>query len=100
MFWIDYTVHSGPNCFTVEGDWPGEVMGWSKDGDKTGGLKANPLYQVGDIYVVDNGGWLRKQQLQPGDVAIVNQNGQLVKVASDTLEEIDNGKEKTKSNTG
>ena len=87
MMWLDYTVQSGPNCFTVLGDWPGEVMGWDKDGNKNGGLKVHPLYQPGDVFVVGEDGWLRKQKVEPGDVVIVNNDRQLIKVAADTLEE-------------
>ena len=87
MMWLDYTVQSGPDCFTVQGDWPGEVMGWDRDGNKDGGIKVNPLYQPGDVFVVDQSGWLRKQKMQPGDVLMVNNDGQLIKVAAQTLEE-------------
>lgn len=86
MMWLDYTVSSGHNCFTVEGDWPGEVMGWDREGNKDSGLKVNPLYQPGDIFVVDENGWLRKQNAQPGDVLMVNNDGNLIKVAAQTLE--------------
>lgn len=58
MFWIDYTVQSGVDCFTVKGDWPGEVMGRNRDG--TWGGKEQPLYQPGDIYKVNSDGWLVK----------------------------------------
>ena len=86
MMWLDYTVQSGSDCFTVTGDWPGEVMGWDRDGNKHGGLKVNPLYQPGDVFVVDEHGWLRKQQAQPGDVLMVTRDGTLCKVAAQTLE--------------
>jgi hypothetical protein len=57
MFWLDYTVHSFYNGdFTVEGDWPGEVMGINKDGSK----KDHWLYKPGDVFVVDENGILRK----------------------------------------
>jgi len=85
MIWLDYTVHSGPNCFTVQGDWPGEVMGFDKDGNP--GNKTMPLYQPGDVFGVDQQGWLRKQKMQSGDVLMVNNDGQLIKVAAQTLEE-------------
>lgn len=84
--WLDYTVQSGLNCFTVLGDWPGEVMGWDKDGNKDGGLTVNPLYKPGDVFVVGEDGWLRKQQTSPGDVLMVNKDGTLIKVAAQTLE--------------
>lgn len=58
MFWLDYTVHSGYEKFRVEGDWPGEVMGRNKDG--TWGGKSQPLYSPGDIYEVNEDGWLIK----------------------------------------
>jgi len=59
MIWLDYTVHSYPNGdFIVEGDWPGEVMGWDKNGNPGG--KTMPLYQPGDVFVVDENGRLRK----------------------------------------
>ena len=58
MFWLDYTVHSGFEKFRVEGDWPGEVMGLDKDGNP--GFKEQPLYQPGDIYRVNEDGWLIK----------------------------------------
>ena len=59
MLWIDYTIESFPNgSFAVKGDWPGEVLGWSKDGKKH--QKQNPLYQVGDVFIVNEYGILRK----------------------------------------
>jgi hypothetical protein len=61
MIWLDYTVHSfGNGDFTVEGDWPGEVMGWDKDGNP--GFKSRPLYSPGDVFIVDANGVLRKQE--------------------------------------
>ena len=59
MLWLDYTVESfGCNGqgFRVKGDWPGEVMGVAKDGTP----KENWLYKPGDVFVVDENGWLRK----------------------------------------
>ena len=33
MMWIDYNIQSYPDgSFSVVGDWPGEVMGVTKDG--------------------------------------------------------------------
>ena len=59
MFWLDYTVQSFPNGdFTVEGDWPKEVMGYDKDGNP--GNKPRPLYQPGDVFMVNEDGWLIK----------------------------------------
>ena len=59
MIWLDYTVHSYANGdFIVEGDWPGEVMGLDKHGNP--GQKTMPLYQPGDVFIVDENGRLRK----------------------------------------
>lgn len=59
MFWLDYCVRSFPNGdFTVEGDWPGEVMGYQRDGTP----KDHWLFKPGDVFVVDNDGILRKQE--------------------------------------
>jgi len=59
MIWMDYLIESGHNKFTVKGDWPGEVMGKNKDGTD----KKNWLYKPGDVFVVDNDGWLVKQDI-------------------------------------
>ena len=59
MFWLDYTVESlglHGQGFRVTGDWPGEVMGKQKDGTP----KDNWLYKPGDVFVVDENGWLQK----------------------------------------
>ena len=49
MMWVDYTINSipGGNGFKVEGDTPTEVM------DKG-------LYKPGDVFVVNENGWLVK----------------------------------------
>lgn len=59
MIWMDYTVEQAGPHFRVNGDWPGEVMGWSKDGKKSGG-KENILYKPGDVFIVNEKGWLVK----------------------------------------
>lgn len=59
MIWMDYTIESlGQNGqgFRIKGDWDGEVMGKQKDGSP----KDNWLYKPGDVFVVDENGWLRK----------------------------------------
>ena len=56
MLWLDYTVESGPNGFTVKGEWPGEVMGVAKDGTP----KEHYLYKPGDVFIVNENGWLVK----------------------------------------
>ena len=61
MIWLDYTVRSFHNGdFTVDGDWPGEVMGWDCNGNPGG--KDHWLYQPGDVFIVDEQGVLRKQE--------------------------------------
>jgi hypothetical protein len=59
MMWMDYNIIQAGNNFRVEGDWPGEVMGFSKDG-KSKDRKENPLYRPGDVFIVNEGGWLCK----------------------------------------
>jgi len=60
MIWMEYTLESFPDgSFHVIGDWPGEVMGWTRDGEKSGG-KDSVLYSPGDVFVVDDNGILRK----------------------------------------
>ena len=57
MIWLDYTVESfHDGSFTVKGDWPGEVMGYQKDGTP----KDHWLYKPGDVFIVDESGILRK----------------------------------------
>ena len=56
MMWVDYTIDQvGPN-FKVKGDWEGEVMGVCKDGTR----KENFLYRPGDVFIVNEHGWLMK----------------------------------------
>lgn len=49
MMWVDYTIDSipGGKGFKVKGDWEGEVM------DKG-------LYKPGDVFIVNEHGWLIK----------------------------------------
>mgnify|MGYP001565188546 FL=1 len=54
--WIDYTVESAGDNFTVRGEWPGEVMGIAKDGTQ----KDHWLYKPGDVFIVNENGWLVK----------------------------------------
>ena len=58
MIWMDYNIMQAGDNFRVEGDWPGEVMGLDKDGNP--GHKSIPLYQPGDVFIVNEGGWLMK----------------------------------------
>lgn len=56
MMWVDYTINQAGPHFKVLGDWEGEVMGVSKDGTS----KENFLYKPGDVFIVDDNGWLCK----------------------------------------
>ena len=59
MIWMDYIVESaGGNgqAFRVKGDWDGEVMGRAKDGTP----KDHWLYKPGDVFIVNEAGWLVK----------------------------------------
>ena len=58
MIWMDYTIESAGNgkAFRVKGDWDGEVMGKAKDGSP----KDNWLYKPGDVFIVNEHGWLIK----------------------------------------
>ena len=57
MIWMDYNIESFPDgSFAVRGDWPGEVMGF----DKEGNTKQNYLYKPGDIFRVNEYGILQK----------------------------------------
>lgn len=58
MLWIDYNIESFPDgSFTIKGDWPGEVMGLDANGAPR---ETTPLYQPGDVFIVDQNGLLRK----------------------------------------
>ena len=54
--WVDYNIDQAGENFKVSGDWPGEVMGVAKDGTQ----KDHYLYKPGDVFVVNEGGWLCK----------------------------------------
>jgi len=54
--WLDYTVESAGENFTIKGDWPGEVMGVQQDGTP----KDHWLYKPGDVFIVNENGWLMK----------------------------------------
>ena len=59
MIWVDYVVESAGDkgqAFRVKGDWPGEVMGVGKDGTP----KNHWLYKPGDVFIVNEHGWLVK----------------------------------------
>ena len=56
MMWTDYNIDQAGDNFRVVGEWPGEVMGKQKDGTD----KGYALYRPGDVFVVNEGGWLCK----------------------------------------
>lgn len=56
LLWVDYNIHQAGQNFRIEGDWPGEVMGKQKDGKQ----KENHLYKPGDVFRVEDNGWLIK----------------------------------------
>jgi hypothetical protein len=56
MMWTDYNIDQVGSNFKVVGDWPGEVMGKNKDGSD----KGYALYRPGDVFIVDDNGWLVK----------------------------------------
>lgn len=59
MIWMDYNIDHIPGYgFTVKGEWDGEVMGYDREGKP--GAKTQPLYQPGELYKVNEKGWLIK----------------------------------------
>ena len=56
MFWMDYNINQSGHNFKVEGEWEGEVMGVKKDGTE----KDYWLYKQGDVFRVNESGWLVK----------------------------------------
>ena len=56
MIWMDYNIEQAGDSFRVTGDWPGEVMGIQHDGTP----KDHWLYKPGDVFIVNEHGWLVK----------------------------------------
>ena len=56
MIWMDYLIEQAGQNFRVKGEWPGEVMGLKKDGTP----KDHYLYKPGDVFIVNEAGWLMK----------------------------------------
>ncbi len=56
MMWVDYNIDQAGQHFKVKGDWEGEVMGVAKDGTP----KDHYLYKPGDVFIVNEHGWLMK----------------------------------------
>lgn len=56
MYWLDFNIEQAGKNFRIKGDWEGEVMGINKDGT----VKEHYLYKPGDVFIVDDNGWLCK----------------------------------------
>ena len=56
MMWVDYNIDQVGEHFTVKGDYPGEVMGVARDGSP----RDHWLYKPGDVFIVNEKGWLMK----------------------------------------
>jgi hypothetical protein len=56
MMWTDYNIDQAGDNFRVVGDWPDEVMGKKQDGSD----KGYALYRPGDVFIVNEDGWLCK----------------------------------------
>lgn len=56
MMWVDYNIDQVGENFKVKGDYEGEVMGVARDGTP----RDHWLYKPGDVFIVDERGWLVK----------------------------------------
>lgn len=56
MMWVDYNIDQIGENFKVKGDYEGEVMGLARDGTP----RDHWLYKPGDVFVVNEHGWLVK----------------------------------------
>jgi len=56
MMWVDYNIDQMGENFKVKGDYEGEVMGVARDGTP----RDHWLYKPGDVFVVNEHGWLVK----------------------------------------
>jgi len=56
MMWLDYAIQQQGADFKVIGEWPSEVMGKKQDGTD----KGYALYRPGDVFIVNEEGWLCK----------------------------------------
>lgn len=54
--WVDYNIDQAGENFSIKGDYPGEVMGVARDGTP----KDHWLYKPGDVFIVNESGWLVK----------------------------------------
>ena len=56
MIWIDYAIDQAGENFKIKGEWEGEVMGIGPNGEQ----RDHWLYKPGDVFVVNENGWLIK----------------------------------------
>jgi len=54
MIWLEYVIEQAGRNFRVRGEWEGELMGIDSDGSE----KENFLYKPGDLFRVNEKGWL------------------------------------------
>ena len=77
MMWVDYSIDQVGDSFRVVGEWPGEVMGWTKSGEKYGG-KETALYKPGDVFIVNEHGWLIKTD-EVNNLLLKHENSKKIK---------------------
>ena len=77
MMWVDYSIDQVGDSFRVVGEWPGEVMGWTRYGEKYGG-KDNILYKPGDVFIVNEHGWLIKTD-EVNNLLLKHENSKKIK---------------------
>lgn len=54
MIWLEYVIEQAGRNFKVRGEWEGELMGIGADGSE----KEHFLYKPGDLFRVNEKGWL------------------------------------------
>jgi hypothetical protein len=52
--WLEYVIEQAGKNFKIRGEWEGELMGVDADGSQ----KDNYLYKPGDVFRVNEHGWL------------------------------------------
>jgi hypothetical protein len=77
MIWTDYNIDQVGDNFKVVGEWEGEVMGVNRDGSP----KGYHLYKPGDVFIVNQGGWLCKAE----EVAAMLMKYEINKVKTDAM---------------
>ena len=54
MIWLEYMIEQAGRNFKIRGEWEGELMGIAADGSE----KEHFLYKPGDLFRVNEKGWL------------------------------------------